>query len=378
MLFSNGLFTSESVSEGHPDKFCDQVSDAVLDACLAADAHARVAAETAAKGNRVWVLGEISASTTPDVEKIVRDVAESIGHKDGRWGLNPDRLDIDVDLTVQSSEIAAKVDTGGAGDQGLMFGYACDETPEFMPAPIAWAHALLRQHRQLRAGSEHGVLGPDAKSQVTVDYDDGRVGRIHTVVLSVQHDEEISQSALRALCIEQIVRPILPKALADNATLLINPGGPFIHGGPIADAGLTGRKIIVDTYGGYARHGGGAFSGKDPTKVDRSAAYAARNLAREIVRRGAARHCEVRLAYAIGVAEPVAVTVDTFGTGSALPGEIAAIIDNRALFTPAAIIDRLDLRRPIYRDTAAYGHFGRPQFPWEQPWTDGVPARGDA
>jgi S-adenosylmethionine synthetase len=246
-----------------------------------------------------------------------------------------------------------------------MFGYACDETPEFMPAPILWAHALLREHKRLRATPEGAAIGPDAKSQVTLEYRDGRPARVLAVVVSTQHAPDIAPGALRELVIEKIVRMVLPQALADNATLHINPGGPFVHGGPAADAGLTGRKIMVDTYGGYARHGGGGFSGKDPTKVDRSAAYAARQLAREIVARRLARHCEVRLAYAIGVAEPLAIHVDSFGTGDIPPAELARLADPR-LFIPAAMISRLGLRAPIYRRTAAFGHFGRPDFPWER------------
>ncbi|MBX3662024.1 MAG: methionine adenosyltransferase [Burkholderiales bacterium] len=369
MLFCDGLFTSESVSDGHPDKFCDQISDAVLDACLEIDPGARVAVETAAKGHRVWVFGEITALAVPEVSELVRDVARGIGHGEGRWGLDPNHLVVNVDLELQSKQIAVKVDTGGAGDQGLMFGYACDETPEFLPAPIAWANALMRRHKTLRLGDAGGWLGPDAKSQVTVEYAEGRPLRIQTVVLSVQHPAGYDEARLREFCVEQIIRPVLPQALTDNAVLLINPGGSFVDGGPIADAGLTGRKIIVDTYGGYARHGGGAFSGKDPTKVDRSAAYAARHLAREIVCRGAARHCEVRLAYAIGVADPVAISVETFGTGGVLPSDLVEIVSNTSLFTPAAISSRLCLRQPIYRKTAAFGHFGRLEFPWEQDWS---------
>jgi len=365
MLVREGAFTSESVSDGHPDKFCDQVSDAVLDACLAQDPASRVAAESAAKGNRVWVFGEITTRARLDVPALVREVARGIGHADGRWGFDPAALQVDVGLTLQSPEIQAKVDTGGAGDQGMMFGYACDETPALMPAPILWAHTLLREHKRLRATPEGAAIGPDAKSQVTVEYRDGKPVRVLAVVVSTQHAPDIAPGALRELVVEQIVRKVLPQALADNAALHINPGGPFVHGGPAADAGLTGRKIMVDTYGGYARHGGGGFSGKDPTKVDRSAAYAARQLAREIVARRLARHCEVRLAYAIGVAQPLAIHVDSFGTGDIPSAELARLAAP-ALFTPAAMIARLGLRAPIYRRTAAFGHFGRPDFPWEQ------------
>lgn len=364
MSVSSGFFTSESVSDGHPDKFCDQISDSVLDACLAVDPVSRIAVESAAKGGKVWVFGEITTRANPDVPEIVRDVVRAIGHVDGRWGLDPEKLRIDVDISMQSPEISSKVDTGGAGDQGLMFGYACDETPELMPAPIAWAHALMREHKRFRSTEEGESLGPDAKSQVTVEYRDGRPTRIQTVVLSSQHAPHISQNALRELVVERIIRKALPQALTDNATIHVNPGGPFVEGGPTVDAGLTGRKIIVDTYGGYARHGGGAFSGKDPTKVDRSAAYAARQLAREVVGSGLARHCEVRLAYAIGVAEPVAIGIETFGT-EANGGRSIESLAVPALFTPAAIIARLGLRNPIYRQTSTFGHFGRTGLPWE-------------
>jgi S-adenosylmethionine synthetase len=365
----DGLLTSESVSDGHPDKICDQISDAILDACLAQDPMSRVAVETAIKGRLVAIMGEITTRATFDPASLIREVLAGIGHGEGRWGLDLADLQILASLTRQSPEIAQGVDSEdtGAGDQGLMHGFACAETPELMPLPIALAHALMRRQREVRQAEGGDVLGPDAKAQVTIRYEAGRPVEIDTIVLSTQHAAEISLSALRELVEAEIVLPVLPPALPGFRRLLINPAGSFVSGGPVADAGLTGRKIIVDTYGGYARHGGGAFSGKDPTKVDRSAAYGARQIAKHLVRTDWAEACEVRVAYAIGRAEPVAVALDTFGTGQMPDGQILAEAVPHAaeLLRPRSIIERLGLRRPIYRPTASFGHFGRPDLPWE-------------
>jgi S-adenosylmethionine synthetase len=374
----DGLVTSESVSDGHPDKIGDQISDAILDACLAQDPQSRVAVECALKGSCLALLGEITTRARIDPAAIARQVLRDIGHADGRWGLEPDDLHVHVGLTRQSAEIAAVVEGEGtgAGDQRLMHGFACDETPERMPLPIALAHALMRQHRTVRAVQAH--LGPDAKAQVTVRYDRGRPVALDTVVLSTQHVGGLELRSLRRWVEERIVRPVLPEGLPGPGRLLINPAGSFVRGGPVADAGLTGRKIIVDTYGGCARHGGGAFSGKDPTKVDRSGAYGARQLAKHLVAAGWARACEVRVAYAIGRAEPVAVGVETFGTGRVPDGELlaAAVPDAAALLRPASLLQRLGLRRPIYRRTATFGHFGRADVAWESGTLEGAQVRG--
>ncbi|MCE5972620.1 methionine adenosyltransferase [Sinirhodobacter sp. WL0062] len=371
-MFETSLFTSESVSAGHPDKICDQISDAILDACLAQDPGSRVAVETAIKGHRLFLLGEISTEARIDAEAIARHVLAQIGYGDPTWGLDLDRLEIQSELSVQSPEIAAGVgrDDSGAGDQGLMFGYATAETPNAMPLPIALAHALMRRHDVLRRGSLCHALGPDAKAQVTVARDRGRVLGITDVVLSSQHALDLRLEDLRELMREEVVRPTLGDLWNDQIRLHLNPAGSFIHGGPAADAGLTGRKIIVDTYGGAARHGGGAFSGKDATKVDRSAAYAARQLARDVITRGWARSCEVQIAYAIGRAAPVSLAIDAEGAISAreILGRYAEEgIDLEAAFKPQAIIHRLGLRRPIFAPTAVFGHFGRDDLPWEAP-----------
>jgi S-adenosylmethionine synthetase len=373
MLISNGLFTSESVSDGHPDKICDQISDAILDACLQQDPNSRVAIETAIKGRTLCLLGEISTKATVGLATIAKTVLADIGHVGGHWGLDPDKLTIVEDVTLQSREIDAGVGGKrdvGAGDQGIMFGFACDETPELMPLPISLAHALMRRHRSFRRSAQGSMIGPDAKAQVTVRYENGRPVSIDTVVISTQHDANFLLSDLRPFVRANIIEPVLKDLLTPEVKLHINPAGNFTQGGPVADAGLTGRKIIVDTYGGYARHGGGAFSGKDATKVDRSGAYAARQLARDVVERGWATACEVRVAYAIGLASPIDVSFETFGTSNGqdlverYPNKGIDILD---LMRPGEIIQRLGLNSPVFRETASFGHFGRSGFTWEQP-----------
>jgi S-adenosylmethionine synthetase len=367
-----GLFTSESVSDGHPDKIADQLSDAVLDAALAQDPNARVAVEAAIKGSSVWLFGELTGRDLHlDFDQIVRDVLTSIGHASGRWGLKLGDLDVRTSITLQSEEIRDGVDGGadtGAGDQGMMFGYATRQTPERLPTPIALAHRLVRRHREVR--DRISGLGPDAKAQVSVRYEDGVPLGLQTVVLSSQHAIDLPLDQVREILREEIIRPVLG-ADADDADLLLNPAGSFVQGGPVADAGLTGRKIIVDTYGGFARHGGGAFSGKDGTKVDRSGAYAARQLALTVVEAGLAEACEVRLAYAIGVAEPVAVHLD-LGGGRGLELDAGAVAGLLAALRPRAIIDRLALTSPGFLPTAAFGHFGRPDFAWERSAPDAL------
>ena len=376
------LFTSESVTEGHPDKVCDCVSDAVLDAIIAEDADARVACECAASTNLVLVMGEVTTTAHVDVDQIVRSVVDDIGYNNPEFGFDAKTLNIITALNKQSPDIALGVDhaleekngqqealfSTGAGDQGMMFGYACDETPELMPLPISLAHALTRRLTGVRKSGELAYLRPDGKSQVTVEYEGDAPVRIHTVVVSAQHDEA-DMDQLRREITNHVILPVLPDKLVDVHTrILVNPTGRFVIGGPTGDSGLTGRKIIVDTYGGYARHGGGAFSGKDPTKVDRSGAYIARYAAKNVVAAGLAKQCEIQLAYAIGVAKPVSVRVDTFGTGAAEDSEIARAVEAVFDFRPAAIIETLGLKRPIYRQTAAYGHFGRIDLdlPWER------------
>ncbi|MCR5551917.1 MAG: methionine adenosyltransferase [Oscillospiraceae bacterium] len=374
------IFTSESVTEGHPDKVCDQISDGVLDALLAQDPMARVACETLAATGMVLVTGQITCDCYVDIAQVARRTLLNIGYDAPEAGFNGNTCAVLTAIDEQSKDIAMGVDAAyddkstGAGDQGMMFGFACDETKELMPAPIGYAHNLTRALSELRKDGTLPWLRPDGKSQVSVQYDDeGNPERIDTVVVSTQHAEDIDVKTLREAVVETVIRPNLPKRLLDADTrFLVNPTGRFVLGGPAADTGLTGRKIIVDTYGGYAAHGGGAFSGKDPTKVDRSAAYMARYVAKNIVAAGLARKCQIELAYAIGVAKPVSVLVDTCGTGrisdEALSGLVARCFDLR----PAAIIERLDLRRPIYQQTAAYGHFGRSDLdlPWEK--TDAV------
>lgn len=384
------LFTSESVTEGHPDKICDQISDAVLDAIMEKDPQGRVACETTCTTGQVLVMGEISTSCYVEIPQIVRKVICDIGYDSADKGFDGNTCAVLTAIDGQSPDIALGVDhslelkngeedaynLNGAGDQGMMFGYACDETPELMPLPISLAHKLTRRLTEVRKNGTLPYLLPDGKSQVTVEYDDNdRPVRVDTVVISSQHRADVSLDEIRRGIVEHVVRPVVPVELMDDDTIIyVNPTGRFVTGGPVGDSGLTGRKIIVDTYGGYARHGGGAFSGKDPTKVDRSAAYAARYVAKNIVAAGLARQCEIQLAYAIGVAKPVSVMVDTFGTGVISDDSLSEIVMEEFDLRPAAIIDMLDLRHPIYRQLAAYGHLGRTDIDltWEK--TDRVEA----
>jgi S-adenosylmethionine synthetase len=363
------IFTSESVTEGHPDKVADQVSDAVLDAVLAADPKGRVACEVLVTTGICVVAGEITTNTYVDVPAIAREVIRDIGYTDAAFGFDYKTCGVLNTIQSQSPDIAMGVDTGGAGDQGLMFGYACDETPELMPLPILLAHKLVRRLSEVRRDGTLPYLRPDGKSQVSVEYVDGKPTRIDAVVISTQHGDDVTTEQLRADIRKHVIDQILPKNMLDSSTKYhINPTGRFVIGGPHGDTGLTGRKIIVDTYGGMGRHGGGAFSGKDPTKVDRSACYMARYVAKNLVAAGLASRCEVQLAYAIGVAEPVSVNVNTFGTGRIEDDRIVELIRENFSLTPKAIIDHLKLRQPIYRKTAAFGHFGRTEdsFTWEQ------------
>lgn len=368
------LFTSESVTEGHPDKLCDQISDAILDAHLAQDPMSRVACECLVTTGTLIVAGEITSRTKIDVPEIAREVIKEVGYTDARYGFDYKTCGILVEIQRQSSDIAMGVNRGGAGDQGMMFGYATSQTEEFMPLPIALAHRLVRRLTAMRKGGILKYLRPDGKSQVTVEYDDGKPLRVAAVVLSAQHDGDVPLKTIERDLKKWVIHEVIPAAYLDSKTeIFINPTGRFEVGGPHGDTGLTGRKIIVDTYGGYGAHGGGAFSGKDPSKVDRSASYFARYLAKNVVASGAARECEIQIAYAIGVAQPVSVMVNTFGTGTAPDAQITKVLRDEFDFTPQGIIEKLKLRRPIYRETAAYGHFGRSEenFTWEV--LDGVP-----
>lgn len=366
---SSYVFSSESVTEGHPDKIADQISDAILDAIYTDDINGRVACETFVTTGLALVGGEITTSTYVDIPKIVREVIKDIGYNDSKLGFDYKTCAVLTSIDRQSGDIAMGVDTGGAGDQGIMFGYATNETPELMPLPISLAHKLVKKLTDLRKNGTLPFLRPDGKSQVSIKYKDGKPVSVEAVVISSQHDDEVSIDTLRNEIVEHVIKPVVPENLLKSDTQYhINPTGRFVIGGPMGDTGLTGRKIIVDTYGGVGSHGGGAFSGKDPSKVDRSASYAARWIAKNIVAAGLAAKCEIQFAYAIGVAEPVSVMIDTFGTGKPSNGELETIVRKNFDLTPNGIIKNLDLRRPIYRKTAVYGHFGReePEFTWER------------
>jgi S-adenosylmethionine synthetase len=376
MALKDFFFTSESVSEGHPDKMCDQISDAILDALVARDPQSRVACETLAKTGMVVVAGEITTQALISYPDVVRSVVRSIGYVSSEMGFDADTCAVLVALDRQSPDIAMGVDVAsnkeqGAGDQGMMFGFACDETPELMPLPIQMAHELVKYLAEIRKQGLYGFLRPDAKSQVTVEYRDGKPVRVDSVVISTQHSPDVTSETLHEMVVGEVIKKVIPAHYLDARTKYhVNPTGRFVTGGPKGDCGLTGRKIIVDTYGGYGRHGGGAFSGKDPSKVDRSAAYMARYVAKNVVGAGLAKKCEVQVAYAIGVARPLSVLVDTFGTGIIPDERIVELVTKNFDLRPAAIIEALDLKRPIYQPTASYGHFGRApeegRFPWEK------------
>jgi S-adenosylmethionine synthetase len=376
MALKDFFFTSESVSEGHPDKMCDQISDAILDALIATDPQSRVACETLAKTGMVVVAGEITTKGLISYPDVVRNVVRNIGYVSSDMGFDADTCAVLVALDRQSPDIAMGVDVAsnkeqGAGDQGMMFGFACDETPELMPLPIQMAHELVKHLAAIRKQGRYGFLRPDAKSQVTVEYRDGKPARVDSVVISTQHSQDVTNETLHEMVVGEVIKKVIPAQYLDARTKYhVNPTGRFVTGGPKGDCGLTGRKIIVDTYGGYGRHGGGAFSGKDPSKVDRSAAYMARYVAKNVVGAGLAKKCEVQVAYAIGVARPLSVLVDTFGTGIIPDERIVELVTKNFDLRPAAIIEALDLKRPIYEPTASYGHFGRApeggRFPWEK------------
>ena len=373
------LFTSESVTEGHPDKLCDNISDSILDSYLAKDKNSRVAVEVLAGKGEITVAGEVTSNANVDIEQIVRDTIKEVGYDNSNTDIDYRTCKININISKQSSDIAMGVNksledkTGedleseGAGDQGLMFGFACDETEEFMPLPISLAHKLSKRLAEIRKNGEVNYLRPDGKTQVTVEYEGDTPKRVDTVVISAQHKEDVDMDVLKKDIMEKVIRYVIPKILLDNDTkYFINPTGRFVIGGPLGDVGLTGRKIIVDTYGGYGRHGGGAFSGKDPTKVDRSACYMARHIAKNVVAKGLAKKCEIQLSYAIGVAKPVSIYVDTFGTGTISDEEISLKIEKTFDLTPRGIINYLDLQKPIYKKTTNYGHFGKNDLPWEK------------
>lgn len=373
------LFTSESVTEGHPDKLCDYISDSILDSYIAKDKNARVACETVAGKGEIFVTGEITSTANVDIEQVVRDTIEEVGYADSEYDIDYRTCKIYINLSKQSPDIALGVDKSledkegkdveseGAGDQGLMFGYACDETEELMPLPISLAHKLSKRLTEVRKEKIIDYLRPDGKTQVTVEYDGEKPVRVDTIVVSTQHLPDVDMNVLKKDIIEKVIKPIVPANLLDeNTKYFINPTGRFVIGGPLGDSGLTGRKIIVDTYGGAARHGGGAFSGKDPTKVDRSASYMARHIAKNIVANGYAKRCEIQIAYSIGVAKPVSIYVNTYGTNTIPEEEIVEKINNTFDLTPRGIINYLDLQRPIYRQTTNYGHFGKKDLPWEK------------
>ena len=361
------FFTSESVTEGHPDKLCDTISDCILDEYLKKDENARVAVETFASGNKVTIAGQITAKGEIDIEKLVREKIKEIGYDNANIDIDYKTCEIETNITKQSPDIAMGVDVGGAGDQGIMFGFACDETPEYMPYAISMAHKLSRRLTEVRKNEEIGYLRPDGKTQVTVEYENDKPKRIETILVSTQHNEGISQDILRKDIIEKVIKTVIPENMIDKYTkIYINPTGKFVIGGPLGDTGLTGRKIIVDTYGGYARHGGGAFSGKDASKVDRSATYMLRHIAKNIVANGYAKKCEIQISYGIGMKEPLSISVNTFGTGKISEDEIIEKINEKFDLTPDGIIKYLELKKPIYSLTTNYGHFGKENLPWEK------------
>ncbi len=361
------LFTSESVTEGHPDKLCDLISDSILDACLAQDKNSRVAIEAFASRNNITVAGQITTNAKIQIEEIVREVIKGIGYQDEELDIDYRTCEVYVNITKQSSDIAMGVDIGGAGDQGMMFGYACDETPEYMPFAICMAHRLSTKLTQVRKSKEMPYLRPDGKTQVTVEYEDDKPKRIETILISNQHKEDTDLKKMKEEIIEKVIKKVIDsKYLDENTKIFVNPTGRFVIGGPLGDTGLTGRKIIVDTYGGYARHGGGAFSGKDATKVDRSAAYMMRHIAKNVVANGYAKKCELQVAYGIGMEEPISVYVETFGTHTIPEEEIVKKIKAKFDLTPKGIIEYLDLKKPIYRKTTNYGHFGKEGLSWEK------------